>query len=76
MYLLNMLREHDDISVMVIRLNKKKVYTRLQDEKAVLYNYITNTLLDRIITKNLLTKNSCLDFKLFFRQFCWYLPQE
>lgn len=57
MYLFNILRERDDISVMVIRLNKRKVYTRLQDEKAVLYNYITNILLDRIITKNLVSKD-------------------
>ncbi len=43
-----------NVSVMSIYLNKKKVYTRLQDEKHVLYNYITNILIDRIITKKLL----------------------
>lgn len=40
--------------VMTILLNKRKVYTRLQDEKAVLYNYVTNILLDRIFSKRLL----------------------
>lgn len=42
--------------IMVIYLNKNKVYTRLQNEKVVLYNYVTNILLGRIITKNLLNK--------------------
>ena len=35
-------------------LNKSKVYTRLQDEKQVLYNYVTNILLDRIYSKKLI----------------------
>ena len=37
-----------DCSVLAIILNKKKVYTKLQDEKTVLYNYVTNILLDRL----------------------------
>lgn len=40
-----------DCSVLVIVLNKQKVYTKLQDEKAVLYNYVTNILLDRLFNK-------------------------
>lgn len=43
-----------DCKIMTILLNKKKVYTKLQDEKPVLYNYVTNILLDRIFTKKLL----------------------
>lgn len=43
-----------ECKVMTILLNKRKVYTRLQDEKAVLYNYVTNILLDRIFSKQLL----------------------
>ena len=35
-------------------MNKKKVYTRLQDEKHVLYNYVANILLDRIYTKKMI----------------------
>lgn len=45
------------ISVITIYLNKKKVYTKLQDEKHVLYNYVTNILLDRIYTKKLIPIN-------------------
>ncbi len=39
---------------MVIRLNKKKVYAALQNEKVVLYNYTTNILLDRILNRKLM----------------------
>ncbi|OGZ63827.1 MAG: hypothetical protein A3A98_00885 [Candidatus Staskawiczbacteria bacterium RIFCSPLOWO2_01_FULL_40_39] len=40
-----------DCTIMTIYLNKSKVFTKLQDEKQVLYNYVTNILLDRIYTK-------------------------
>jgi hypothetical protein len=43
-----------DIHVITISLNKCKVYTKLQEEKAVLYNYVTNILLDRIFTRKLI----------------------
>ena len=43
-----------EAAIITICLNKKKVYTRLQDEKQVLYNYVTNILLDRLITKKLI----------------------
>ena len=43
-----------ECSVLAIYLNKRKVYTKLQEEKAVLYNYVTNILLDRIFTKKLI----------------------
>lgn len=52
--LLNLFREKDMSNVIIIYLNKKKVYTKLQDEKHVLYNYITNILLDRVYTKKLI----------------------
>ena len=39
---------------MTIYVDKKHVYTHLQDEKHVLYNYITNILLDRVVSKKLL----------------------
>ncbi|MBF0122890.1 MAG: DUF3800 domain-containing protein [Candidatus Omnitrophica bacterium] len=42
-----------DVRVMAICLNKRKVYTRLQDEKHVLYNYVTNILLDRIFSRKM-----------------------
>lgn len=50
--LLSLLAEKD-CKIMTILLNKKKVYTNLQDEKPVLYNYVTNILLDRIFSKKL-----------------------
>ncbi|KKT67579.1 MAG: hypothetical protein UX25_C0016G0008 [Candidatus Woesebacteria bacterium GW2011_GWC2_45_9] len=40
--------------IMTIYLNKFKVYTKLQNEKQVLYNYVANILLDRIFTKRVL----------------------
>lgn len=58
---LNLFRKNDVSNVIVIYLNKKKVYTRLQDEKHVLYNYVTNILLDRVCTKKLIP----IDKKVF-----------
>ena len=43
-----------DCHIMSIILNKKKVYTTLTDEKTILYNYVTNILIDRIYNKNLI----------------------
>lgn len=45
------------LALMVIYLDKSKVYTKMQNEKHVLYSYITNILIDRIFTKNLIDKN-------------------
>jgi len=50
--LLKRLNEKDCL-IMTIYLNKKRVYTKLQEEKAVLYNYVANILLDRIYFKKL-----------------------
>jgi len=36
---------------MAIYLNKSKVYTKLKEEKHILYNYVANILLDRIMRK-------------------------
>lgn len=47
-------------SIMTIYLNKSKVYTNLRNEKHVLYNYVTNILLDRIMTKKLIKSNSSI----------------
>lgn len=44
-----------DLSVICICLNKKKVYTKLQDEKTILYNYVTNILLNRLIEKKIIS---------------------
>jgi len=39
---------------MTIYLNKKRVYTKLQNEKQVLYNYVANILLDRVYSKKII----------------------
>lgn len=52
--LLKVIGGNTDVAVLSIYLNKKKVYTKLQDEKQVLYNFVTNILLDRIFSKKLL----------------------
>jgi len=44
-------------AVMTIYLNKKRVYTKLHEEKAVLYNYVSNILLDRIYSKRIIPIN-------------------
>ncbi len=51
--LLTSLKEHK-VAIMVIYLNKTKVYAPLQNEKQVLYNYVTNILLDRVFSKKLI----------------------
>ncbi|MDR0800461.1 MAG: DUF3800 domain-containing protein [Endomicrobium sp.] len=51
-----------DVSVMSIFLNKQKVFPHLRGEKTVLYNYVTNILLDRIINKKLLPLNDTVNF--------------
>lgn len=72
------------VSVMAIYLNKSKVYTKLQDEKAVLYNYVTNILLDRIMTKRLVDKEQPIELiasrretnKFLNKNFSNYLEQQ
>jgi hypothetical protein len=44
-----------EVAVMTVFLNKKKVYTKLQNEKTILYNYVTNILLDRIYSRKILS---------------------
>jgi hypothetical protein len=46
-----------ECKIMTIYLNKEKVYTKLQEEKAVLYNYVSNILLDRIFSKKIIPIN-------------------
>lgn len=53
--LLKRLVATENFSIMTIYLNKRKVFTKLQDEKQVLYNYVTNILLDRIYTQRVVS---------------------
>lgn len=43
-----------DISILAIYLDKQRIYTKLPEEKQAIYSYITNILLDRIVTKGLI----------------------
>ncbi|MBI2638663.1 DUF3800 domain-containing protein [Candidatus Peregrinibacteria bacterium] len=45
------------VSVMAIRLNKTNVHTSLRDEMHILYNYVTNILIDRILKKKILPRD-------------------
>lgn len=73
-----------NISIISIYLNKSKVYTKLKDEKHVLYNYVTNILLDRICTKKLIPTNEEIKLiasrretnKFLNENFCGYLESQ
>lgn len=73
-----------EVSIISIYLNKSKVYTRLQDEKQVLYNYIANILLDRVYTKKLIPTNDPITLvasrretnKFLNENFCGYLSKQ
>ncbi len=51
---LRFLAEIEDLKVLCIVLNKKKVYTDLKNQKVYLYNYTANILLDRMHNKKIL----------------------
>lgn len=73
-----------DCSILAIVLNKKKVYTKLQDEKPVLYNYVTNILLDRLFTRQPIPSNEPIILiasqretnKFLNQNFTYYLQNE
>jgi len=59
--LLKLLSEKE-CTIMTIYLNKRRVYTKLQEEKAVLYNYVANILLDRICSKRIVPIEKKIEF--------------
>ncbi len=73
-----------DVSVLSIYLNKKNVYTRLHDEKHLLYNYIVNILLDRLMKKKIIPLSGKIHFiaaqretnKFLNENFCAYLENQ
>jgi len=81
--LLNLLKGKD-ISIIAIYLNKRKVYTKLQDEKHVLYNYVTNILIDRVYTKKLIPTDKPIELiasrretnKFLNQNFCNYIKYQ
>lgn len=52
--LLSDLAQIEDLKILCIVLNKKKVYVDLQNQKNYLYNYTANILLDRLHKKQIL----------------------
>lgn len=54
--LLSMLN-NKDISIVSVFLNKKNVFDKLKNKKHILYNYVTNILLDRVYSNNLIPKD-------------------
>ncbi|MBQ8630101.1 MAG: DUF3800 domain-containing protein [Alphaproteobacteria bacterium] len=60
--LLKLLQDQQTISIIIIKLNKKRIYTRLNNEKQALYNYVCNILLDRLINKNILPPEEAVTF--------------
>lgn len=57
----------DELQILCVVLNKSKVHTKLKDQKVVLYNYVTNILLDRLKNSGVLDDTSemeiCIDQK-------------
>lgn len=60
--LLQLLQKQNNISIIIIKLNKKHIFTRLNNEKQELYNYVCNVLLNRLINKKILTGNGQINF--------------
>ncbi len=63
--ILQLLSETEDLKILCIVLNKKKVHTDLQSQKNLLYNYTANILLDRLENRKIYnTQNKiqiCID---------------
>lgn len=59
--LLKMCVDHK-LATMTIYLDKSKIFTDIKEEKHVLYNFIVNVLLDRIINKNLIEDDKDIKF--------------
>lgn len=66
----------ENCKIMIIRLNKKKVFTKIKKEKPVLYNNVTNTLLSKIYFKRLLNKGEKLYFIASKRETSKFLNQN
>ena len=58
--------ELDDIKILCVLLNKKKVYIDLQNQKNYLYNYTANILLDRLHNKEIFAGDEVI--RLFIDQ--------
>jgi len=59
--ILKLLAENDDLRILCIILNKKKVYVDLTKQKAYLYNFTANILLDRMHNKGVIKDGKRVD---------------
>lgn len=81
--LLKMLNEKD-IDIKSIYLDKSKVFIPFHDEKHILYNYITNILLNEIYSNNNLTNSDTFEVVASQREtnrflndsFCKYIQKQ
>ena len=73
--ILSLLNEKE-VSVLAIYLNKKKVYSKLQNEKHVLYNYVVNILLDRMFQKKFIPLNEPINLIASRRETNKFLNQN
>jgi len=49
----------EDVSILVIRLDKRQVFTPV-DEKHLFYNYVVNALLSRLVSRQLVQNNETI----------------
>ena len=61
MKILNLFNEKMAGHIITIHLHKKKVYEKLQNEKHILYNYVTSILLDRVCSKKFIAANERIE---------------
>lgn len=54
----------EDLKILCIILNKKRVHTDLQNQKNYLYNYTANILLDRLYNKKIIDTDQPIDLYL------------
>lgn len=59
--LLEKLSDIDDLKILCVILNKKKVYVDLQNQKNYLYNYTANILLDRLHKKKIINTDEVIE---------------
>lgn len=55
--LLTLISKVENVSIISIKLNKKKVDKNLHNKKSELYNYVVRILIDRAFSKNLIPVN-------------------
>jgi hypothetical protein len=65
-----------DARIMVLYLNKQRIYTKLNEEKPALYASIANTLLDRIMTKGLVGSEEEIELIASRRETSRFLNQS